>query len=191
MPQRSVNFYPLLVPSLALPKAMPPIPLPEAPQPNVAEQPTRLVFPGVFADSSALERLADPSSPTFEVALPEQRHDHGSLADSQVDYVDTTFGEQVRLPLFRLWSGHLEFGAFDSDRAMDNILLGPQRNGGLFNISSILLPAHQGKMKPVDEVSYGMMLSFHLRGHSEWGPHIHGWRCLGWAIGSGRGCRLD
>src|SRR6516225_1948195 len=57
MPQRSVNFYPLLVPSLALPKAMPPIPLPEAPQPNVAEQPTRLIFPGVFADSSALERL--------------------------------------------------------------------------------------------------------------------------------------
>jgi hypothetical protein len=154
----------------------------------VAEQPTGFLFAGLFV---APERQVDLSSPTFETTLLKLHHDHSSLADSQMDYMGTTFSEQVRLPLFRLWSGRLEFGAFDDDRSMDNILLGPQRTGGLLNVSNIVLPAHQGKMAPVDEVSYGMMLSIHLRGHREWGPHVHGWRCLGWAIGSGRGCRLD
>lgn len=188
MPRR---LYPLVLPSLALPAAIPPMSLLELAQPNMAEQPTGLVLPRVFVDSSAPERLVGLSSPAFETRLPEQHNDHSSVADSQVDYVDTTFSEQVRLPLFRLWSGHLEFGAFDIDRSMDTILLGPQSTGGLVNLSNILLPTHQGRIKPVDEVSYGMVLSFRLRGHSEWGPHIHGWKCLGWALGSGRGCRLN
>lgn len=185
-PHRFVSLYPLLIPSLAIPKAIPPMPLPEAPQPSVAEQPT-----GLVSNSSAPERPIELSSPAFETTLLKLRQDRSSLTDSQVDYVETTFSEQVRMPLFRLWSGRLEFGAFDDERAMDNIFLGPQRAGGLANVSNLLMPAHQGKMTPIEEVSYGMMVSFHLRGHSEWGPHIHGWRCLGWAIGSGRGCRLD
>jgi hypothetical protein len=126
----------------------------------------------------------------FETTLLRLREDHGLMADSQVNYMQTRFSEQVRLPLFRIWSGRLEVGAFDDDRAMDNTLLGPDRAWGL-SISSSFLPIHRGRMSPMDDESYGMMLSLHLKAQGEWGPHIHGWRCLGWAVGVGRGCRLD
>jgi hypothetical protein len=165
--------------------------LPDAPK-AVAERLNALAGPsltGVFGTYSVLERPAEPSILTDETAI-NPRNERNSVADSQVHYMQTSFSEQVRLPFFRIWRGRVEIGAFDSDQYMDNTLLGPQRAAGL-PISSMFEPAHHGRFTPVDDLSYGMMLSLHFEPNSEWGPHIHGWRCLGRVVGSGRGCRLD
>jgi hypothetical protein len=165
--------------------------LPDAPK-AVSERLNAFAGPsltGVFGTYSGLERPADSSILTDETAI-NPRNERDSVVDSQVDYMQTPFNEQVRLPLFRVWRGRVEIGAFNSDQSLDNTLLGPQRAAGL-PISSVFEPAHTGRFTPVDNLSYGIMLSLHFKPNSEWGPHIHGWRCLGWVVGSGRGCRLD
>ena len=137
---------------------------------------------------SGHERPADPSILMDETPI-NPRNERDSVVDTQVDYVETTFSEQVRMPLFRFWRGRVEIGAFYSDQYMTNILLGSERAG--LAISSSFELAHFRKFTPTDDVSYGMMLSLPFKPDLEWGPHIHGWRCLGWVVGHGRGCRLD
>jgi hypothetical protein len=122
--------------------------------------------------------------------LDSQGHNHSSALESSIDYVETPFAQETRLPVAALWGGRLKLGGFDKLSPMENMLLGPPASGRL-PAWSVTTQAHPGLWVPLAEESYGLRLAVHLKRDSQPGPHTQVWRCLARVVGAGRGCHLD
>jgi len=122
--------------------------------------------------------------------LESRGHNHSSALESSIDYVETPFAQETRLPVAAFWGGRLELGGFDKLSPMENMLLGPPPSDSL-RAWSVTAQAHQGVWVPLAEESYGLSLAVHLKRNSPPGRHTQVWRCLARVVGAGHGCHLD
>ena len=110
-----------------------------------------------------------------------------SAAQSLTESVVTPFLDQRRVSFASLAGGHLELKCFEALEPMENILLGPPAFGGSTAAGVATQANHPGMWVPLSRASYGLTLSFHLKGNSG-GDHSAGfWGCLGRILG-GRAC---
>ncbi len=128
--------------------------------------------------------LSYPDPLAMVIAADYRGRDHDPGIGSTVDYVKTPFVEQNHLPVARFFGGRFELGGFNTLRPMENVLLGPPA----LNAAT---KAHPGIRVPLSDESYGLSLSIRLKRHPAPEHQVSVWRCLGWVVGGGRGCRLN
>lgn len=111
---------------------------------------------------------------------------HSASLESSVDFGETPFAEEARLPLFAFSRGRVQLGPFYSYRYTENVLMGPPGAGSL-SAWSVSMQNHPGVIVPLGDETYGLSLAVRLKGESDPEPRIHLFRCLAWVVG-GHGC---
>ena len=131
-----------------------------------------------FVQAISLDQ--QPSRFSFLLAAIRNR-DHKLERLSQADVVKTPFIRQTRVPVFGLWNGRLQLGAFANTRNFDNTLLDPLCSARLRRIGAPRLGAVGSR---------GVSLTFRLDRDAFAPRPVNTWRCLTWLLGAGPGCPL-
>jgi len=100
---------------------------------------------------------------------------------SPMDQVKTLTLTQSSLPLFQLWGGRLQLGAFQSTLHSQNAQLGPLGPGGTEGFRSTRQSYLGG---PVSVHFSGFSLSFHFDRDSRTRPPTQGWRRMTQFVGA-------
>jgi len=126
--------------------------------------------------------LLDQQPSRFSFLLDAiHNRDHKLERLFQAEVVKTPFIRQTRVPVFDLWSGRLQLGAFANTRNFENDLFGPICSSRF---------GHMGAPRLRSIGSRGVSLTFHLD-RDAFGPRpVNTWRCLAWLLGVGPGCPL-
>ncbi len=137
-------------------------------------------------------RISLSYSPGLLAPLGDARTMRTSIAllVTSLPIVQTPFVQQVRFPVATLWAGRLQFGGFESRSTGENLLWGLPGSGTL-PAWSISGQAHPGLWGPQADQSVGLSLSLQLKRDVESSSRSRIWRCLGWFVGAGLGCRLN
>ena len=112
-------------------------------------------------------RLAPPHYPERPTRLFPRYirvHSHNSTLESSVDYVETAFAKDVRLPVAFFPGGRLQLAGFYGSHPVGNLLWGPPAAGR---------QAHPGVWAPPNQESYGLRISIRLKRDSEKSPHTN------------------
>jgi hypothetical protein len=128
----------------------------------------------------ALSLDQQPSRFSFLLAAIRNR-DHKLERLFQADVVKTPFIRQTRVPVFGLWNGRLQLGAFANTRYFDNTLLDPLCSDRFRRIGAPRLRAVGSR---------GVSLTFRLDRDAFAPRPVNTWRCLTWLLGAGPGCPL-
>ncbi len=115
------------------------------------------------------------------------RHNHSSVLESAMGFVETPFDRQVNLPVSSISGGRLELGGFYSYQATQNVLLGLP-GGGSLPAWSVNQQAHPGVAVPLGNESFGLRVSLRMKRDPQPGPRLHVLRCLARMVGAGQGC---
>jgi hypothetical protein len=107
--------------------------------------------------------------------------DHGPEYLSPMDEVKTLTLTQSSLPIFQLWGGRLQLGAFQSTVHSQNVPFGPSGYGGMEGFR----PTRQSYPgSPLSVHLSGFSLSFHFGRDSRTRPSTHLWRHMTRLVGS-------
>jgi|SRR5271166_2022450 len=100
---------------------------------------------------------------------------------SPMDEVKTLTLTQSSLPLFQIWGGRLQVGAFQSTLHSQNVQFGPSGYGGMegFRLTRQSYPGG-----PLSVHFSGLSLSFHFGRNSRTRPQIQGWQRMTRFIGA-------
>ena len=119
-------------------------------------------------------------------------HNHSDFVETAADFVDTPFAQDIRLSIMELDGGQVQLSGDYRYWATDNLLYGLP-GAGTLQAWSVSAQSHPSLRAPRGDESIGITISFHSKAGLE--PdhhrHIHVWRCAGWIVGNGRGCRVD
>ena len=126
----------------------------------------------------ALSLDQQPSRFSFVLAVMRNR-DHKLERLFQADVVKTPFMRQTRVPVFGLWNGRLQLGAFANNRNFENNLLDPLCSDRF---------RHNGAPRLRAVGSRGVSLTLRLDRDAFAPRPVNTWRCLTWLLGAGPGC---
>ncbi len=106
-----------------------------------------------------------------------------------MDFAETPFSQQVRLPFASLLRGRVKMGGFDRLAPTENLLWGLPGAGSL-PAWGIGMQSHPGVFAPRADESYGLSLTIHFRRDPDALRGSPLLRCLGRVFGL-HGCHLD
>jgi hypothetical protein len=107
--------------------------------------------------------------------------DHSQDDLSPMDKIKTLTLTQSSLPLFQLWGGRLQVGAFQSTLHSQNVQLGPSGYGGMEGFCPTRQRYPGG---PLSVHFSGLNLSFHFGRNSRTGAPIQVWRRMTRFVGA-------
>ena len=151
---------------------------------NVPAFSARLRFPPLAASPS------DPSILATGIPADYPGQSLASAAQSLMESVATPFLHQRRVSFASLAGGHLELKCFEALEPMESILLGPPAFAGSTAVGVGTQAQHPGMWVPLSRASYGLTLSFNLKGDSGSDHSAGFWGCLGRILG-GRACHAN
>jgi hypothetical protein len=145
-----------------------------------AAAPVGLPPPEPFAPTLTLDPPLSQQPGRFVFLLDAiHNRDHKLERLFQADVVKTPWVRQTRIPVFELWDGRLQIGAFVNTRNYDNTLFGP------------LCPAHFGQIggpRLRGTANRGLNLTFRLDPGARSISSANGWRCIAWLLGASPAC---
>jgi hypothetical protein len=109
-------------------------------------------------------------------------HSHDSAVEKAIQFSETPFMEQYRMPIGSFLGGRVLLGGFGSVVPTENILWGLPGSGSLPNWSEIRV-GHPGLDVPYFNNSFGLSLTLHRTGHPDQGVGSGLGRCVSWLLG--------
>jgi len=114
---------------------------------------------------SVTPSVAAPYSSEFSDA-PRDSSDSKRGLEEMVEFSETPFTQQVRMPLGSLFGGRINLGGFNTMTPMENIQRGLP-GGGSLDAWFLAPMGRAGRILPRDDNRYGLSLTFHFSGNAE------------------------
>jgi hypothetical protein len=128
-------------------------------------------------------RSADAKQPDVWRSRKESYyHSHDSAVEKAIQFSETPFMEQFRMPIGSFLGGRVLLGGFGSVVPTENIHWGLPGSGSLPNWSEIRV-GHPGLNVPYFNNSFGLSLTLHRTGHPDQGVGSGLGRCVSWLLG--------